>query len=347
MIRDMLDPAGVKEFKRHLGKAERVVLTCHVRPDGDAMGSTLGMAALLQTLGKKARVVTPDLPPRTLAFLPGMDSVVPLSKYPEFAPQLINEADLLICCDYNKPSRLDALEPLVEKAQCGKVLIDHHQFPDNFCDVSFSFPEMSSTCELVFRVICALGYADRIDINTATCLATGLITDTRNLSVNCADPEIYIIMHELLSKGVDKKRIVRDTLEILTADAFRLRIYALREKLTLMEDIRMAVTTLSKEELDRFNYVRGDTEGLVNEPLRIAGIQGSFFLREDSDCVKISARSINNFPVSEVCTDLFGGGGHLQAAGGEFNGSLDEARQILVDALPRYAAKYLKIRIRQ
>lgn len=347
MIRDMLDPHKVKEVKRLISEAERIVLTCHVRPDGDAMGSTLGLATMLHILGKKARVITPDMPPRSLSFMPGMADVVPLSKYPDFAPKLIEEADLIFCCDYNKLSRLDTLASLIGSASCPKVLIDHHQQPDNFCDVTISFPHMSSTCELVFRLICALGYADIINSDVATCLAAGLITDTRNLSVNCNDHEIYLVLHQLLELGVDKQRIVREALETMTADAFRLRLHALNHNLVLLEDIHMAVITLSAEELKEFNYERGDTEGLVNEPLKITGICGSFFLREDEDCIKISARSTDKFPVSEVCEDLFNGGGHLQAAGGEFQGSLQQAKEKLLEVLPHYSAKYLKVKPKQ
>lgn len=340
MISELPDAGKVKELKHKLSTAQRVVLTCHVRPDGDAMGSTLALCSLLNKMGKKARVVTPDQPPRSLSFLPGISDVVPLTKYPDFAPRLLKEADLIFCCDYNAPKRTDSLEPHLMGSDVSRVLIDHHESPEDFCDLSFSFPRMSSTSELVFRLICALGLAEEIDKEIATCLATGIITDTRNLSVNCDNPELLLIMYELLRQGVDKRRIIEEALDSVTADSFKLRLYALGHKMELFTDLQTAITCLDAVELKRFNYVRGDTEGLVNEPLNIRGFRASFFLREDDKCVKISARSKGGFIVRDICADLFGGGGHLQAAGGEFSGSLAEARKILVEALPKYASKY-------
>lgn len=343
MIENILNSNSVKQLKKLIDEADKIVLVCHVRPDGDAIGSTLGLAHLLRSRGKHVWVVPPDLPPKTLSFLPGFKDIVAHSKYPEFSTRLINEADLIICCDFNKLSRLDHLAPVVENAPAKKVLIDHHQQPDDFTDVMFSFPEMSSTCELVFRIIAALGLYTEMGRDSAICITTGLITDTRNFSVNCPNPEIYLILVDLLKKGVDKGMIVREALETKSLDSFRLRAYALSDKLELFERNRAALITLSEDELKRFNYERGDSEGLVNEPLQIKGITYSFFLREDSDCIKVSARSVRNFPVSQICEDLFGGGGHLQAAGAEFHGSLEECRKILVEALPNYD-KYLNQR---
>lgn len=326
----------VHKFGRLISESSRIVLTCHVRPDGDAIGSTLGFAHLLRSLGKEATVVTPDLPPRTLLFLPGCKDIVAYSRYPEFAAKLVGEADLIICCDFNRLSRLDAMEPVVAAAQCPKVLIDHHQDPGDFADVTFSCPEMSSASELVFRIICEMRMYQDLDLDAATCLTTGLITDTRNFSVNCSDPEIYQVLIKLLEKGVDKPRIVRLALELKSLDCLRLQVYALDRKLEIFERHHAAIMTLDKSDLEQFNYQRGDTEGLVNIPLSVDGIVYSFFLREDDDCIKVSARSINSFPVSSICEELYGGGGHRMAAGGEFHGTLEECRRLLVDNMDRY-----------
>ncbi len=329
---------SLKRFKKLLQRAERIVLTCHVRPDGDAIGSTLGFAWLLNSLGKRAVVVTPDLPPRSLNFLPGSREIIAFSKYPDFAERIVKEADLILCCDFNKLSRLDAFEPIIAESTAPKVLIDHHQDPGDFSEIKFVFEDMSSTCELVFRLICALGYYQDLSIEGATCLTTGLITDTRNFSVNCSDPEIYTVLIRLLEKGVDKPFIVRQALELRSLDSFKLQTYALANNLEIFDKYRTAIITIDREELSKFHYQKGDTEGLVNMPLTIDGISASYFLREDEDCIKISARSVGEFPVSKVCEDLFSGGGHLQAAGGEFHGSIEECRQILIDSLKNYEA---------
>ncbi len=336
MLTKKFDTESVRNLQRLLKESQRIVLTCHVRPDGDAVGSTLGLAHLLRSLGKEAIVVTPDQTPRSLHFLPGCREIVAYTKYPEFASKVIDESDLIICCDFNKLSRLDTMEAIVENATSPKVLIDHHQDPDDFADVTFSCPEMSSASELVFRIICELRLFQDLDLDGATCLATGIITDTRNFSVNCSDPEIYQVLIKLLEKGVDKPRIVRLALELKSLDCLKLQVYALNNKLEIFERHQAAVITLNKDELDKFNYQRGDTEGLVNTPLTVEGITYSFFLREDEDCIKVSARSINSFPVSSICEELYGGGGHRMAAGGEFHGSLDECRSLLVENMERY-----------
>lgn len=336
MLTKILNDSDVKAFGDLLAGASDIVLTCHVRPDGDAIGSTLGLCHLLRSLGKQAHVVIPDQAPRSLAFLPGFGDMVAYSKYPDYAERLLSETELLICCDFNKPSRQDGLCGPVQAAGCPKVLIDHHQQPDDFAQVMFSYPDMSSTCELAFRIIAALGLYSRMNKDSATCLCTGLVTDTRNFTVNCPNPEIYEVLMRLLEKGVDKHRIVKEALETKSLDSIRLQAYALYEKLEIFPEHQAAVVTLGRDELERFSYERGDSEGLVNKPLEIPGITYSFFLREDSDCIKVSARSVNHFPVSRICEDLYGGGGHVMASGGEFRGTLDECRRILVDSMPRY-----------
>lgn len=336
----LLNTGMTDKFRRWIEESEKFVLTCHVRPDGDAIGSCLGMAHLLQTLCKKATVVVPDQPPRSLAFLPGFKDISIFTRHDEYSRRLMGEADLIICSDFNKLSRQDSLAEVTESASCRKVMVDHHQQPDNFCDLSFSYPDMSSASELMFRIIAAMGFYKDINYDSATCLLTGIITDTRNFSVNCKNPDIYEVLMRLLDKGVDKTRIVREALLTRSLSSLKLQSYALSEKMEIFEKWHAAVITLDSEELKRFKYERGDTEGLVNEPLDVAGIYFSFFLREDDDCIKVSARSIEDFPVSKICEDLYGGGGHIMAAGAEFKGTLEDCRRQLVEAIPEYL-KYL------
>lgn len=332
----LINHTEVEKFRAIIEESDKIVLTCHVRPDGDAVGSILGMMHLLKSLGKEANVVTPDMPPRTLQFLPGIKEISVFTRHDEFSRRLIEEADLIICCDFNKPSRQDKLGPVIRDALAKKVLVDHHQDPDYFCNLTFSYPDMSSTCELVFRLIAAMGYYTEMNKAAATCLLTGIITDTRNFSVNCKNSDIYEILMRLLEKGVDKQMIVKEALETRTMASVKLHAYAISEKMELFEKHRVSIICLDKDELTKFGYEKGDTEGLVNEPLAIRGVVASFFLREDDDCIKVSGRSIDKYPVSKVCEDLFGGGGHLQAAGAEFHGSLADCRNVLIKSLHKY-----------
>ena len=337
----LIDNSQAKELRRLIDRSERIVLTCHVRPDGDAIGSTLGLWHLLKALGKQPVVVVPDKAPSNLSFLPGFKDIAVYTCHPQFCEKSFEEADLVICCDFNTPSRQDNLAPVMLASKGTHVLIDHHQEPDNFTELTISYPDMSSTCELVFRVIAAMGWYGEVNLDCATCLLTGIITDTRNFSVNCKNPDLYDILMRLLEKGVDKERIVKEALTTRSLSSLKLEAFAISERLEVFPRHKAAVITLSKEDLHRFDYEKGDTEGLVNRPLEVKGMVYSIFMREDPDCIKVSARSCQGFPVSEICKNLYGGGGHLQAAGGEFHGSLEECRKLLLDNMDHYD-KYLR-----
>lgn len=337
----ILDTRKIDKFEKLLLSSSSIVLTCHVRPDGDAVGSTLGWLHLLESMGKSVAVVIPDNAPRSLSFLPGFDRIAIFTRHEEYCEKLFRDADLVICCDFNQPSRLDRMQHLIDVASCQKVLIDHHVEPAPFADIVFSFPDMSSTCELSFRIMAELGLYSEMNLESATCILAGMITDTKNFTVNCKSPDIYEILQRLLEKGCDKNRIVRLSLLEKSYGALMLEAYALSNKLEVFADFHAAVICLDKDECERFHYEKGDTEGLVNRPTEIRGITFSFFLREDADCVKVSARSVMDFPVNLICKEVFGGGGHVMAAGAEFCGSLEECRKKLVESFPRYA-RYLK-----
>lgn len=332
----LINETESRQLLHILKESSKIVLTCHVRPDGDAIGSTLGLWHLLRSLGKQATVIVPDQPPQSLSFLPGFEDIAIFTRHEPYCEKVVNEADLLILCDFNCAKRQDQLAPLIQSAHCRKVLIDHHQDPDRIADLMISYPKMSATCEVVFRLIADMGLFGEVNLDCATCLLTGIVTDTRNFTVNCNYPDIYEILMHLLGKGVDKEKIVRESLNTKSLNALRLEAYAISRKMEIFSEHKAALITLSKEELDKFHYERGDTEGLVNRPLEVKQLKYSIFMREDDDCIKVSARSKDNFPVSEICKDLFNGGGHVQAAGGEFFGSLDDCRKLLIDNMGRY-----------
>lgn len=337
MIDQLIRESQVKQLRSLLKGVKRVVLTCHVRPDGDAIGSTLGLLHLLVGLGIEAKVVTPDVPPRALQFMPGYGEVVPFSKYDEYGRKLFEEAEILIGCDFNAPKRLSNLETCFTESKAKKIIIDHHEQPDDkFADLLISYPDMSSTCELVFRLIAELGLFEKLPLDAATCLCTGIITDTRNLSVNTRHLDIYDIIKELLQKGVNKRLILKETMETKSEDALKLTSFALCERLKVYTKHRAAIVWLSEEDLDRFHYEKGDTEGLVNQALELRGVIYAIFLRQEKSKVRLSMRSLGSFPVSKICADHFGGGGHIQAAGGDFDGSIEDC----LEALEGYLGEY-------
>lgn len=339
MITKMLDQRNINRFRELIEKSSRIVVTCHVRPDGDAMGSSLGLMHLLKSLGKDAKVVTPDTPPRQLSFLPSFNEVVPYTRYTDYATRLVGEADLIVCCDFNSIARQEELGKLLAVSGAKKVMVDHHLYPEDFADVRFSYPEMSSASELMFRIIADMGLYTSVNLDCATCLCTGVITDTKNLSVNCSNPEIYLVMLELTRKGVDVARIVKNALHTKRYEGIKLHAYALANNYRIYRRHNAALVWLTLQDLERFDYEKGDTEGLVDQAGEASGVVYTIFLREDSDCIKVSTRSVDDFPVNILCEKYFNGGGHRQAAGGKFFGSMDECIALcekVMDEFDRY-----------
>ncbi|MDO4319192.1 MAG: DHH family phosphoesterase [Bacteroidales bacterium] len=340
MISQLIDDKTARTLRSLLDESDRIVILTHMSPDGDAIGSSTAMQRMLAAMGKEARIIIPDMMLASLRRLPGAKEATDATRYPDFAAQLIADADLIICLDFNELNRIGRLAPHVEKATAPKVLIDHHLNPSDFATVTISHPEASSTCYVLFKVFCALELFSDIDKKTAECILTGMMTDTGNFSYNASDPDIYIIVAELLRKGADKERIYREQFETHSANSLRLNAYALLNKMEVFEDAGAALIILTRAELNRFHYTKGDTEGLVNRPLAIPGVYYSAFMREEDGYVKVSMRSLGKFPVNELCHDHFGGGGHLNAAGGEFEGTLDEAADLFRSLLETNKTKY-------
>lgn len=325
MLSRIVDENKIKALRSLLERSQKIVITCHVSPDGDAIGSSLALYHVLSSIGKSVKVVTPDMVPKSLIFLPGAKEIIPYSKYTEFGAKLLAEAQLIFCLDFNSMSRVDEMAATLMSTSAPKVLIDHHLFPEDFAEVTISHPEVSSTCMLLFRVLCRLELFEKIKRMAAECIYTGMMTDTGNFTYNSNDPDIYVVIAELLKKGVDKDALYSKVCNTNTVSALRLNSYAIYDKMRLYPEHHASLITLSKDELLQFGYQKGDTEGLVNIPLSVPGIQYSIFMREDQKYVKISARSKGDFPVNKICEKYFGGGGHKNAAGGEYIGSLEEA----------------------
>ena len=342
MIREIIDTQAINRLRSLINGAQRIVITCHKSPDGDALGSSLALRHVLERLGKQATVVTPDLAPRALQFLPGVRGIVTFTKHELRARNLLGDAQLIFCLDYNSLSRIDRLGEVMEPLRAPRVLIDHHLDPDDIFDVAISHPEASSTCELVFRVLMQLDMLRMIDRMTASCLYVGMLTDTGGLAYSCDEPDFYEIIASLMRRHLNRQLLHDLALNTFSADSLRLQGYALSQKMQLFPDQGVSLITLNKDELQQFNYHKGDTETLVNKPLAVPGIYWSVFMREDADKIKVSCRSQGDFSVSDICAHYFNGGGHQNAAGGDYTGTLDEAvalfHQILQDLFPQQPA---------
>ena len=339
MVSRIIDEKSIHRAKALIDGAERIAIVCHTCPDGDAVGSSLAAASVLSAIGKDTKVIVPDPPLVYLRELPGAKEMVDASRYPDFAASLLNESDLIICLDFNEYSRTARLAKVLEESPVPKILIDHHLNPTIDAEVVISHPSMAATCYLLFRFFCRMELFNFIDRSAAECLLAGMMTDTGNFSYNCNDAELYIVEAELIRKGADKARLHRMLFNTQSANCLRLNSYAILRKMEIFQDCGGALITLSRDELNRFHYTKGDTEGLVNRPLAIPGVRFSVFMREESDVIRVSMRSVGDFSVQQICTEYFGGGGHLNAAGGEFYGSLEDAAALLRSILPEIKKK--------
>lgn len=338
MLSKVIAQANIDHVEKWFEKADKIVIVSHVSPDGDAIGSSLGLFHFLSSQDKNVHVIVPNAFPDYLKWMPGAKDIIQYNRYKEFADKLILEADVICCLDFNVLKRIDEMEEAVKNSPARKLLVDHHLYPGDFAGITISHPHISSTSELVFRLICQLGNFSDISKEGAECIYCGMMTDTGAFTFNSNNREIYLIIGELLSKGIDKDEIYRKVYNNSSEARLRLKGYVLNEKMVVYPQFNAALITLSREEQKKFHYMKGDTEGLVNIPLSIKGICFSAFLREDTekDMIKISLRSEGTFPCNQVASEFFNGGGHLNASGGEFYGSLEEAVTLFKQALVKY-----------
>lgn len=339
MFSKIIAQEKINKVEDLIDKAEKVVIVTHVSPDGDAIGSSLGLYHYLQDSGIETTIIVPNEFPYFLKWMSGAKDVLIYEKYADFAAKLIEEADLIFCLDFNVLSRIKRVGELVKDSKAKKVLVDHHPDPDDFCDVTISHPEISSTCELVFRLICRMGDFEQMSKASAEAIYTGMMTDTGAFTYNSNSPEIYYIIGQLLLKGIDKDYIYSKVYHSYTPDRFRLMGLMLSERMKIYEEYGTALIWLDKKDQDRFHSQKGDTEGFANLPLNISGITFSVFLRQDQekDMIKISLRSQGTFPCNTFAAQCFNGGGHLNASGGEYYGPLSDAIDLFEKTLDEYA----------
>lgn len=337
MLTKVIEQSKIDHFTKWFNRADKIVIVSHVSPDGDAIGSSLGLYHFLLTQDKDVNVIVPNIFPDFLKWMPGSKDILLYDRYKDFADKLIREADVICCLDFNALKRIEDMAGAVAASPARKMMLDHHLHPEEFCRITISHPEISSASELVFRLICRMGYFSDINRQCAECIYTGMMTDTGGFTYNSNNREIYFIISELLSKGIDKDAIYRKVYNTYSESRLRLMGYVL-SNMRVYREYNSALISLTKEEQGRFDYIKGDSEGFVNIPLSIKNVCFSCFLREDTEkrIIKISLRSVGSFPCNRVATEYFNGGGHLNASGGEFYGTMDEAVKVFEEALEKY-----------
>jgi phosphoesterase RecJ-like protein len=341
MLNKIISENSIQKAQKLIDKSDKIVIVTHISPDGDAIGSSLALYHFLLQQGKSVNVLVPNNFPGFLKWMSGSKDIIVGEWKKSLSRELIDAADLIFCLDFNILKRIEQLGPLVEKASAKKIMIDHHLDPDNFCNVTISHPEISSTSELIFRFICRMGMFDDMNKECAECIYAGMMTDTGAFTYNSNSPYIYSIISELLHKGIDKDAIYNKVYNDYSECRIRLEGYVLYEKMKIFKEYNTSLITLSLEEQKKFQWKKGDTEGFVNIPLSIEGIIFSVFIREEEGLIKISFRSKGTFPTNQIASEVFNGGGHLNASGGEYYGKLEDAIALVEDSLPKYKDKLI------
>ena len=306
---------NIAELKAILATPKDIVLTTHRNPDGDAIGSSLGLFHFLQKLGHSVKVTAPSEYPDFLAWMPGADDILIYDIQPEDVSDALKKADMVFALDYNGLDRIDKMGEIIATLDCVKVMIDHHLYPEGFADFTLSDTTASSTCELVYDFIDKLEFVNYIDMKIGDALFTGILTDTGSFKY-ATSSKLFRIVANLIDLGVDDYRLQDLIFNSYKEKNLRLLGHCLYNRMEILDEYRTGIITLSKEDYETFDIQRGDTEGIVNFLLKMPHIKMAAFIHEQPKITKISLRSKGDFSVQVIARDHFKGGGHKNAAGG-------------------------------
>ena len=331
---------NIEEFAQLLGKSENIVLVGHVNPDGDSIGSLMGMKGYLCGIGRSVVPVVPSPYPEFLKFLDLQGEVLAYSELPEQVERAVAGADLIICLDFNSLKRIDALGDVIAAAGVPKVLIDHHPQPDAIFNIVYSYPELSSTCEVVYWFLNGLIpiMGGSVGMKSALPLYTGMMTDTNNFS-NSVLPSTFRMAAGLMDIGVDKEWVQKMVFGGYSESRMRLMGHMLVENMKIIPQYNASVMVLTRAMKERFNFTDGDSEGFVNLALNIRDVKVSGFFTEGEEFIRVSLRSKDDFSVNRLARGYFNGGGHERAAGGRLYIPVGEVEEYFIKSLGEFIEK--------
>src|SRR6185312_5681803 len=310
----MLDKAQLVEL---LAQPQKIVITTHHKPDGDAMGSSLGLYNYLIQLGHHTKVVTPTDYPQYLEWMPGNGEVIVYTENTEMAQRSIAEAKIIFCVDFNALSRINEVGALIEKSDAVKILIDHHLEPEDFDDYRYWNINACATAQLIYTFIVEeINHKELINKDVAACLYAGIMTDSASFSLPNTTSAVHRIAADLIDAGAVNWHIYDQVYNNSSENRLRFLGICLSQHLEILEEFNTAIITASKQDLQRYGIMTGETEGIVNYALSVTGMRLAAFIVERADRVKLSLRSKGEFPANEICKKYFSGGGHRNAAGG-------------------------------
>ena len=320
-------------------ETRKIVITTHHRPDGDAIGSSLGLYNYLIQKKHDVSVIVPSDYPAFLKWMPGNNVVINYEAAKKKADLLIDEADIVFCLDFNNMKRVEDMAEKIRRSKSVKILIDHHLDPENAFDHSYSFPDASSTSELIYEFIVAMDDLSLINKAVAECLYTGIMTDTQSFRFSGMKADTHRTVARLMEAGAENYKIHERVYDTNTEDRLRLLGHCLKDRLTVIPEYHTAYIALTEEELDQYHFESGDTEGVVNYALSINNVRLAAYFAPRDGLVRISFRSKDDFSVKELAEKHFEGGGHRNAAGGRSRLSLEETLGKFVNLLPEYASQ--------
>lgn len=328
---------SILEITSDLSRANNIVIVPHKGPDGDAIGSSLGLYHFLKEKGHHVSVIAPNDYPDFLKWLPGQEDILIYEKDYMVCKPLITNADIIFTLDFNDLRRSGDMQEPLSEANATFIMIDHHPEPADYADHTYSDTTMSSTCQMVYQFIKKLRSVKNITPEIATCLYTGIMTDTGSFRFRSTSSETHRVIADLIDKGADNANIHQQIYDTSSENRLKLLGTAL-QNIRVNKDLRTAYITLSQEELDKNNFRKGDTEGFVNYGLSLEGIifAAIFIEHKAEGIIKISFRSKGTFNVNEFSRAHFHGGGHVNAAGGKSTISLEETVIKFNSTLPQY-----------
>jgi bifunctional oligoribonuclease and PAP phosphatase NrnA len=326
----------IPKIKKAFDDANNIIIIPHAYPDGDAIGSALGIYLTLKAAGKNVELISPNGFPDFLKCLPHCNEIIVANKTKHNVESMISKAELIVCVDFNMANRMGDLEKFVKQSNAIKILIDHHPEPEKFCDIIYQTIHASSAAELVFQVIEQTGYNKHMNTEIATNIYAGIMTDTGCFSYSSSNPNTFRVASELMKYGVNADIVFDSIYNNFSFERMRLLGLSLNEKMTYLPEYKTAFISLSAKELKAYKFKAGDTEGFVNYPLSIKGVVFSAIFIEKPNNIKISFRSKGNFPVNKFAIEHFNGGGHVNAAGGESYENLYECVNKFIALLKNY-----------
>lgn len=326
----------LETFDRVIKDHHSFVILPHYNPDGDAIGSALAFYIVLKKLQKKVIVISPSQYPDFLYWLPENKKIKVLGKKTEKDPDIFKESEVIISVDFNEISRIANVRSRFEESKAYKIIIDHHPNPKNFADLMISAPEYSSTSELIYDIFKNTFLTAYIDTDVATCIYTGIMTDTGSFNYNSSNPNTFRVVADLLELGVDKDSAYDKTYNSFSVDRMRFMGHVMLNRMIVLDEYKTAYIYITAKDRKDFREKFGDTENFVNIPLAIKGIRFTAIFIERDDFVKISFRSKGNFDVNKFASEHFNGGGHMNASGGESYQSIQETLDYFVKILDNY-----------